>query len=75
MLTCPKLKCDMVAIEAGHGRTNQAAGIQHDDNHVDSANAPEQGNHAKQWVQPGTTAMIVHGTHAPELHRQHQLRC
>ena len=65
----------MVVTEAGHGRTNQAAGIQHDDNHVDSINAPEQGNHANQWVQPGTTAMTVHGTHARELHRHHLLGC
>ena len=48
MFRCPKLKCDMVAREAGHGRVNQAAGMQHDSNNVDPAGVLEQGNHGKQ---------------------------
>lgn len=48
MLSCPNLKRDMAAREAGRGRANQAAGMQPTDDHVNPAGTSEQGNHAKQ---------------------------
>ena len=48
MLSCPKLKRDMAAREAGRGRANQAAGTQPGDNHVNPAGTSEPGNHAEQ---------------------------
>ena len=48
MLSCPKLKHDMVDRKAGHGHANQAAGMQPSDDHVNPAGASELGNHAEQ---------------------------
>ena len=48
MLSYLKLKLAMVAYESGCSCVNQAVGMQHDNNHMDSADAPEQGNFAKQ---------------------------
>ena len=48
MLSCPKLKHDMAAREAGRGHANQAAGMQPSDKHVHPTGASEQGIHAKQ---------------------------
>ena len=48
MLSCPKLKRDMAAREAGRSRANQAAGTQPRDDHVNLAGALEPGNHAEQ---------------------------
>ena len=48
MLSCPKLKRDMAAREAGRGRANQAAGMQPGDDHVHLAGASKLGNHAEQ---------------------------
>ena len=48
MLSCSKLKRDTTAHKAGHGRANQAAGVQPGSNNVDPAGASDQGNRAKQ---------------------------
>ena len=48
MLSCPKLKHDMAACEAGRGRANQAVGTQPVNDHVNPAGTSEPGNHAEQ---------------------------
>ena len=48
MLSCPKLKRDMVTREAGHGYVNQVAGMQPGSNNVKPAGVLEQGNCAEQ---------------------------
>ena len=48
MLSCPKLKCDMAAHEAGRCHVNQDAGMQPGSNNVDPAGELEQAIRAKR---------------------------